>query len=116
LVAAIPRIPWVARVARVPRVADVPKVAEVFVHHLVLVELSDVLTAEAMHMGSLELADGRPVEQVNVSTSKETDSLARRGIDVISHEQTLDVAWDIAGDTQRRSVSSKQCTYLVPVS
>lgn len=36
--------PSIPRVSRVPGITDVPKIAEVLVHHLVVIELSDVLT------------------------------------------------------------------------
>jgi hypothetical protein len=67
------------------------------VHYLVLEEFSDVLTADAMHMGSVELTNGPPTERMNISTSNETNCLARSSVDVIGHGQTLGATYDNAG-------------------
>lgn len=86
-----------------------------FVHYLVVVELSDILTAKPMNMGSIELTDGSAAERVDISASNEAYSLARRRIDVLSHRQTLDSTNDISVVQCRRgSYESSFLTHRAP--
>ncbi|KRE77792.1 hypothetical protein ASG79_00795 [Arthrobacter sp. Soil761] len=86
-----------------------------FVHDLVVVELSDVLTAKPMDMGSMELTDGSAVERVDISASNEAHGLARCRIDVLSHRQTLEATNDISVVQCRRgSYGSSFLTHRAP--
>lgn len=87
--AAIPtiaRITRVSRVARISRMPDVPEVAHVPVDDLVVVQLTNVGTAEAVDMASTQLADRLTSQHVNVPPPNESDRLTRGGVNVLSHD------------------------------